>query len=286
MTGRLMLSQPSFSRISELMYARSGVALRPQKKAMVVSRLTPVLRELNMDSFEGYLGYLNDHWEDKEVVDRFVNAITTNRTDFFRDMPLFRLLAQELKGLRDADHEPSKAIRIWSAACSTGEEAYSIAMVGREIFSSDELGRLRILASDIDTEVLKKASAGIFKSHQLNPIPRRLHRSCFEPQDPNDPLRRTIHPDLRKMIVFRRINLVTDEFRFQKPVDIVFLCNVMIYFDIKTQDLILDKIRRILRPDGMLFVGHAESSAVSRHGFLHLGNNAFRRTEDLERIEA
>ncbi|MCD4748933.1 MAG: hypothetical protein K8R59_06110 [Thermoanaerobaculales bacterium] len=285
MIGRLTLSQPSFSRISELMYARSGVALRPQKNAMVVSRLTPVLRELNMDSFEGYLGYLDNHWEDKDIVDRFVNAITTNRTEFFRDKNQYRALAKELRSLRDSDHNASKLIRIWSAACSTGEEAYSIAMVGREIFSADEFGRLRILASDIDTEVLTNASAGIFKSHQLNPIPRRWLKSGFGSPDPNDPLRRTIHPDLRKMIVFRRINLVTDEFRFRKPVDIVFLCNVMIYFDIKTQDLILEKIRRILRPDGLLFVGHAESSAVSRHGFLHLGNNAFRRTGDLERIE-
>ena len=237
-----------FRRIAQ---ERAGIFLRPGKDALVSSRLARRLRELGLDSERAYLERLLSADGDRELV-HFLDAISTNFTRFFREQAHFDLLAADAERARGAGQQ---RFRYWSAACSTGEEAYSLAMVLEPI-----LGRCdwKILATDLSTAVLAHAAAGEYGAEELSQVPAALRARHLAPTGAV-PERWRIAPALRQRVVFRRLNLAERPFPMKGPLDAVLCRNVMIYFDRQTRERIVAEIERLLREGAPMLVGHAES---------------------------
>ncbi|MDA8093629.1 MAG: chemotaxis protein CheR [Betaproteobacteria bacterium] len=259
-------SDHDFERIRTLIRDHAGIALAPHKKDMVYSRLARRLRATDTRSFRDYLARLEGG--DTREFEAFVNALTTNLTSFFREAHHFRILAEHL-----LNHKSQDTLSIWCGACSTGEEAYSIAMTALETLGSTT--RVKILASDLDTNVLAIARQGLYPLQRLEKLPPEKVRRFFvaDPQTPPGQLR--AGPDLQKMITFQQINLCAAHWPVRGPIDAIFCRNVMIYLDKQTQRQILSKFSPLLRPDGLLFAGHSESFHHSTDLFKLLGRTVY-----------
>jgi chemotaxis protein methyltransferase CheR len=188
-------------------------------------------------------------------------VVTTNKTDFFRESNHFDYLIStalpELNALRQG--APRKALRFWSAGCSTGEEPYTLAMVMSEYVADNYGTDFRILATDICTKVLEKGKSGIYDIERVEPVPMRYKKKyLLRSKDPQKELVRIV-PDLRARITFRRLNFMDREFGIVEPMDVIFCRNVVIYFDRKTQERLLNKFHSHLVPGGYLFMGHSET---------------------------
>lgn len=257
-----------FSRVQGLIYQRAGIHLHDGKHAMVYSRLSRRLRETGHRSFQDYLGWLEKH--DGEEWQEFVNALTTNLTSFFREQHHFEILASHLKTRPSGSNW-----RIWCSAASTGEEPYSIVMTATEALGAN--GAVKLWASDIDSKVLASAEQGIYKLESLKGVSaERQQRFFMRGKDSNAGLVR-VKPDLRRAIEFLPVNLIRDDWPFREPFDLVFCRNVMIYFDAQTQRGVLERIHRVMKPGGMLFVGHAENFSESRDLFTLRGKTVYER---------
>ncbi|MGC2164649.1 MAG: CheR family methyltransferase, partial [Gallionella sp.] len=185
--------------------------------------------------------------------DEFTNSLTTNLTSFFREAHHFRILAEQLRGLGK-----SRPIELWCSACSTGEEAYSIAMTAHEVFGNVD-NPVRIIASDLDTKVLEAARGGRYKAESVAKLPEPQIERFFLRGKAVDPGYVQVRSELQKMIVFRRINLLDAVWPIREQLDAIFCRNVMIYFDKETQLAILKKFAPLMRADGLLFAGHSEN---------------------------
>lgn len=259
-----------FSRVQSLIYKRAGISLHDGKHAMVYSRLSRRLRETGHISFDAYLSWLERDGDENEWQE-FTNALTTNLTSFFREQHHFEILNQYLRTTRPA----SGSWKVWCSASSTGEEPYSIVMTAAEALGSTS--SFKLTASDIDSKVLATASAGIYRMDGVKSLSKeRLQRFFMKGKDSNAGLVR-VKPELRKMIDFIQVNLIKDDWPFKEPFDAVFCRNVMIYFDAATQRKVLERIHRVLKPGGMLFVGHAENFSESRDLFSLRGKTVYER---------
>ncbi|MDA8384458.1 MAG: chemotaxis protein CheR [Betaproteobacteria bacterium] len=259
-------SDHDFERIRALIRDHAGIALAPHKKDMVYSRLARRLRATDTRSFRDYLARIEGG--DTREFEAFVNALTTNLTSFFREAHHFRLLSEHLVRRR-----PQETFSIWCGACSTGEEAYSIAMTALETLGSTP--RVTILASDLDTSVLAIARQGLYPLQRLEKLsPDRIRRFFVtDAQTPPGQLRAS--PELQKLITFQQINLRAPHWPVKGPLDAIFCRNVMIYFDKQTQRQILAKFVPLLRGDGLLFAGHSESFHHSTDLFKLLGHTVY-----------
>ena len=238
-----------FDRVRAMIYKRAGIALAESKQEMVYSRLARRLRATGIVSFARYLddldsGRNSDEWE------AFTNALTTNLTSFFREAHHFPILAEHVKKLKD--------VAIWCSASSTGEEPYSIAMTLCETFGS-LTPPAHIIATDIDTNVLSTAENGVYPIDRLNKMePERARRFFLRGKGEQAGLVR-VRPELRKMITFKQLNLLSDSWPVSGSFDVIFCRNVMIYFDKPTQAKILSRFVPLMKPDGLLFAGHSEN---------------------------
>ncbi|SFF28751.1 CheR family methyltransferase [Paracidovorax wautersii] len=256
-----------FSRVQALIYQRAGISLHDGKHAMVYSRLSRRLRETGHSSFHEYLGWLEKH--DGPEWQEFVNALTTNLTAFFREQHHFEIFAQHLRT------RPAGPWHVWCNAASTGEEPYSIVMTAFESLSS--ASSFKLTASDIDSRVLATASEGVYRLDSLKGVsPERMQKFFLRGKASNSGLVR-VKPELRRAIDFLSVNLIRDDWPFREPFDVVFCRNVMIYFDGPTQRRVLERIHRVLKPGGMLFVGHAENFSESRDLFTLRGKTVYER---------
>ena len=256
-----------FARVQSLIYQRAGISLHDGKHAMVYSRLSRRLRDTGYDSFHEYLSWLEGH--DGPEWQEFVNALTTNLTAFFREQHHFEILAS-LLCMRSAG-----PWNIWCNAASTGEEPYSIAMTVLETLGNN--ASFKLMASDIDSRVLATAARGVYRLDGLKGLSQeRLQRFFLRGKGGNAGLAR-VRPELRKPIEFLSVNLIRDDWPFREPFDVVFCRNVMIYFDGPTQRRVLERIHRVLKPGGMLFVGHAENFSESRDLFTLRGKTVYER---------
>ena len=240
-----------FQKVRKLIYARAGINLKPGKQEMVYSRLARRLRVLKLRSFSAYLQLLEDgnapEWE------AFVNAITTNLTHFFREPHHFPILVKQAQ-----DRHEQRPFRVWSAAASTGEEVYSIAIVLAELFGQLD-SRASILASDLDTSVLETARRGVYGLERLESVSHdRLQRFFLKGSGQNEGYAR-VRNEVCRVIRFENINLMTENWKIDAPFDAIFCRNVMIYFDRETQFKILKKLSQALLPNGRLYVGHSEN---------------------------
>ncbi|WP_369814411.1 protein-glutamate O-methyltransferase CheR [Erwinia sp. Leaf53] len=260
MVQRLPLSDTHFKRISQLIYQRAGIVLADHKREMVYNRLVRRLRTLGLDDFGRYLALLESEQNSAEW-QAFINALTTNLTAFFREAHHFPLLAEHAK-------RRSGSFNVWCAAASTGEEPYSIAMTLAETLGSGP-GKFQVTASDIDTQVLETALAGVYRQEELRTLsPSQLQRFFLRGTGPHEGKVR-VRPELASMVNFMQLNLLANEWTLPGPFDAIFCRNVMIYFDKETQEKILRRFVPLLKPGGLLFAGHSENfSQISREFYL------------------
>ena len=239
-----------FSRVRDMIYQRAGISLSENKQDMVYSRLARRLRVLGLNSFTAYLDSLavdvhNIEWE------AFTNALTTNLTSFFRETHHFPILADFVKH-RHGD------IQIWCSASSTGEEPYSIAMTVCEAFNS-LTPPVKIIATDIDTNVLEVAANGIYPVDRLEKMTSaRVKRFFLKGKGANEGTVR-VKQAVRDLVTFQPLNLLATTWPLNTPFDVIFCRNVMIYFDKSTQAKILTRFAPLLKADGLLFAGHSEN---------------------------
>lgn len=257
-----------FSRVQSLIYQRAGISLHDGKHAMVYSRLSRRLRETGYSSFQEYLTWLENN--DGPEWQEFVNALTTNLTAFFREQHHFEIFANHLQS------KPSGTPwKVWCNAASTGEEPYSIVMTALEVLGSHP--SFKLTASDIDSKVLATAGNGVYRIDSLKGVSQeRVQKFFLKGKGANSGMAR-VKPDLRKLIDFMSVNLIRDDWPFKEPFDVVFCRNVMIYFDAPTQRRVLEKIHRVLKPGGLLFVGHAENFSESKDLFALRGKTVYER---------
>ena len=246
-----IFSASDFERVRKMIFARAGISLSASKHEMVYSRLGRRLRALGLTNFRDYLILLEQG--DAPEWEAFTNALTTNLTAFFREEHHFPLLAELL--LR---HQGGGAISLWCSAASTGEEPYSMAMTAVETFGSLK-PPVRILATDIDTNVLVKARQGVYSMERLEKMSQERVRRFFLRGTGQHGGQARVRDELRALIDFRPLNLLDASWPVRGPFHAIFCRNVMIYFDKPTQYGILKKFVPLLRPDGLLFAGHSES---------------------------
>ena len=243
-------SRRDFEEVRKLIYEHAGITLSDAKEDMVYSRLARRLRATGLKTFRDYLSLLStaqgSEWE------AFVNSLTTNLTDFYREAHHFTILKDFLQKRQD------RPITIWCSAASTGEEPYTIAMTAVEAFG-DFGAPVRILASDLDTNVLKKGQDGIYPIDRMKKLNADQQRRFFFRGTGNREGFAKARPELQAMIRFFPLNLLAQTWPIKEPVDAIFCRNVMIYFDKPTQYKILAKMRPLLKKDGLLFVGHSEA---------------------------
>ena len=264
-------SPADYERVRDLIYQRAGISLNTGKQAMVYSRLSRRLRETGHSSVAGYLQWLHqaDGASAEAEWQEFVNCLTTNLTAFFREEHHFSALADDLRA------RPGRPVRIWCSAASTGEEPYSIAMVVAETLGPQ--AAVQILASDIDTKVLATARRGVYEAGARGLSAERLKRHFLRGTGANTGQVR-IRPELARWIEFRSFNLMSTAWALGEAFDIIFCRNVMIYFDAATQRRVLTHMRGVLRPDGLLYVGHSENFNDARELFHLRGKTIYQRT--------
>jgi chemotaxis protein methyltransferase CheR len=260
-------SRADFERIRKMIHAHAGIALSDAKYQLAYSRLSRRLRALRMTSFREYLDAVEsgaiDEWQE------FVNALTTNLTAFFREPHHFPILAEHLRRAHAA-----RPLRIWCSAASTGEEPYSLAMTAIEAFQSDR-PPVEIVATDIDTQCLRKASDGRYKLDTVDKLDRsRLTRFFLKGKGANEGWVR-VRPEVQALIEFRQLNLLDARYPFREPFDAIFCRNVMIYFDKPTQHAILERFAPLLKEDGLLFCGHSENFTHARELFRLRGKTVY-----------
>jgi chemotaxis protein methyltransferase CheR len=247
------MDHQTFNKFREIVYANSGIALNDTKEAMVAARISKRMRILGLETHEQYLHYLLQKESENEIT-HFLDVISTNVTSFFREVSHFKFLTSIVeKWLSKGKNK----IRIWSAAASTGEEPYSIAMTLLEASGGRNLD-MRILATDISTSALSRAQKGIYASSVIESIPDMLKRRFFIVHNQNNDVVYEANDLLKNMIVFRRLNLSKPPFPMTGRLDMVFCRNVMIYFDNSVRTRLVNEIYRLLNPSGYLLTGHAE----------------------------
>ncbi len=266
-----------FQRFAALAYQKAGISIKPGKEALVSARVAKRLRALSMTDAESYLRYLEEDQSGEELV-RFLDVISTHFTSFFRERDHFELLESEIAGRVQAGQ---RRIRIWSAASSTGEEPYTIAMTALGVKGLEGLD-LKILATDIAADTLRQAAEGCYSASRMEPVPPALRARWFtRKHDPGDPEGELweAKPELKSRVAFRRLNLAEPPFPMQGPFDVVFCRNVLIYFDQPTRQRLISAIERLLRPGGLLCIGHTETLSGISSGFKMQRPSVFRVPE-------
>jgi len=228
---------------------------------MLQSRLLKRLRALHIPSFEKYYDYVFSDQEGKKELTNFLDVVTTNKTDFFREPRHFDYLVNtalpELLAKRSQD--AGNTFRFWSSASSTGEEPYTLAMVLTEFFQQNNGFDFSILGTDISTRVLEHGRNAIYDQEKVEPVPLAMKRQyLMRSKEKNSRLVRIV-PELRHMVSFKHLNLMDDDYGINQIMDVIFCRNVIIYFDRPTQEKVLNKLCRQLRPGGYVFMGHSET---------------------------
>jgi chemotaxis protein methyltransferase CheR len=260
--------------IVRMVYEKSGITLHAGKRALVSARLQKRLRHRGLASFRDYVKLLQADVTGEELT-AMLDAITTNHTSFFRESQHFEYLA---KTVLLPLHAGTRTILGWSAACATGEEAYTIALTAAELFGQDCRRRVRLLASDLSTRAVARASSGIYRADRVAELPRHLVLKYFQKAVGAPPGLLQIAAPVRQLIEFRRHNLLSPA-PPGPPFDFIFCRNAMIYFDRAAQQRVLDTLEARLARGGYLFISHSESLNGLRHGLTWVAPAVYRRGE-------
>lgn len=269
-------SDLEFKQICKLIYERAGIHLTPSKKDMVYSRLARRLRANNISTFSDYLDIVETNSGPER--EAFVNALTTNVTSFYREAHHFEILAQHVKNL-----PKQRFINIWCNAASTGQEPYTIAMTMMDLFDG-VTPPVHIIATDIDTNALQKASAGVYTMEDAKNLPKDLLERHFLKGRADKTGSIKIRQELRDMVSFAPLNLLDAQWPIKGPFDAVFCRNVMIYFDKATQNNILRRFIPMMQRDALMFAGHSESLQGLNDVFQLRGKTVYNLTEKYQSL--
>jgi len=263
-----------FERIRALVYEHAGIHLSEMKGNLVYGRLSRRLRVLQLDSFDDYLGYLQQHVETE--LTEFLNAITTNLTSFFRENHHFEALRNQVLPELMHARRAARRLRLWSAGCSTGEEPYSLAMVLCETVLDKPGWDVKLLATDLDTQVLSTARAGMYAADRMRTVSRERLQRFFRRGTGTNAGKVRVTPELQRLIAFNQLNLM-ESWPMRGPFDVIFCRNVVIYFDKPTQARLFERFADLLSNDGTLFVGHSETLNKVTDRFELVGQTMYRK---------
>lgn len=262
----IKISNEEFRILAAYIKENYGIALKDEKKDLLVGRLYNVLDELKMNSFSEYYKYLiND--QTGQAANVLVDRITTNHTYFMREFSHFDVLKQQVlpywkNRIQDKD------LRIWCAACSSGEEAYTLAMIVDEFLGeSKRFWDAKILATDISRQILEKAQAGVYKEEAISKLPLNWQKFYFKKVGDQF---YAVDTKLKDEVIFRQFNLIAPSYPFRKGLHVIFCRNVMIYFDDVTRREVINKFYEALEPGGYLFIGKSESLGNQTNGFKYI----------------
>jgi chemotaxis protein methyltransferase CheR len=271
------LSKRNFDLLAKYIYDYSGIKMPHTKMTMLEGRLRRRLRVTGMPTFDSYCNYIfkHDGMESESIF--LIDAVTTNKTDFFREPKHFEYMTRT--ALPDIlAHHGDRRIRTWSSACSTGAEPYTMAMVLSDFLASNAPERdYFVLATDLSTEVLQKAQRGIYQSELLQPVPAEMMRKYVMRAADKRRHEMRIVPKLRSKVGFARMNLMDDNYPIGDQVHLIFCRNVLIYFDKSTQQHVLSRLCRALLPGGYLFIGHSETVTGFDLPIKQVANTIFKR---------
>jgi chemotaxis protein methyltransferase CheR len=259
-------------RIVRLVYERSGITLHDGKRALIVARLHKLLKAGGFRSFSDYVHHVETDRTGHEL-SVLIDAISTNHTSFFREDEHFNYLASQVVAPLAAADRP---VRVWCAACSTGQEPVSLAITLMEALPPALHGRLRVLASDISTRALKTAAAGVYPLRVVDGVPQPVLKNHFERGLGADEGKVRVRAHVRRAIEYRRLNLIEID-SLNETFDVVFCRNVMIYFDKTVQQRVVSMIQRHLAPGGYLFIAHSESLNGLTHELKWMAPAVYRR---------
>lgn len=268
-------SATDFENVRRILYKKAGINLTESKKQLVYSRLARRLRALKLDSFSNYLSYLDQNTHEEE---EFINALTTNLTAFFREPHHFDILFDFAKKMK----QQRKPMRVWCAAASTGEEPYSIAMTLVEAYGTYE-PPVEIIASDIDSNVLREGAAGIYSLQRLESMSLERKKQFFQKGTGARVGKARVIPELTKLIDFRQVNLLNANWDLKPGFDVIFCRNVMIYFDKDTQLKVLERMVKLMSPNGLYIAGHSESFSSASHIVKLVGKTTYMLADEAQR---
>lgn len=266
------ISDDEFKLLATYIKEHSGIHLKPEKKTLLIGRLTSLVNELGMKSFMDFYNHLKDE-TDGVLLSRVIDKITTNHTYFMREKEHFDYLESHVFPYLEST-VTSRDIRIWCAASSTGEEPYTLAMMledffGRSLVKWDK----KLLATDISLDVLETAKAGYYAKDKVDVMPKLWRLNYFDSRDGGY----EIKPAIKNEVIYRRFNLLEPKFPFKGKFHVIFCRNVMIYFDNTTKQEIVDKMYDALEYGGYLFIGHSESIDRSRTKFKYIKPAVYRK---------
>lgn len=260
-TAAPVVDPNDFEWVAAFLYKESGIVLTPEKSYLITTRLTPLLRRFDLPSMGILLGRLRSR-TDAELTEAVVDAFTTNETSFFRDHHPFETLAADILPAIIEARKVKRRLRFWSAACSTGQEPYTLGMTVRSHFPELRSWNISILATDLSTDCLAVAKAGLYKKHEVHRgLDDRFVNRFFQLEGRNH----HVLPDISNLVTFEQFNLVTQK-RSDGPFDVIFLRNVLIYFDDEIREAILIRMHALLAPDGVLMLGGSEAASHMPEG--------------------
>lgn len=263
------MSDAEFQRVSTLVGRLTGIVIKDHKREMIHSRLTRRLRALGLSSFAEYLNLVESDAGDQEIGE-LINAVTTNLTSFFRENHHFEHLRNEV--LSPLLSSGASRIRVWSSACSSGEEPYSIAMTALAA-GANRHRDFKILATDLDTNILARAARGVYPADRIKGAPEALVKPAVKTLPSGEV---EFSSDIKSMITFRQLNLL-HKWPVSGPFDVIFCRNVLIYFDTPTKKDIVDRLANLIRPGGTLYLGHSESLLGDHPLLISEGRTIYRR---------
>ncbi len=264
------ITDNEFELLKGLIYNQTGICLDDCKKAFLASRLRKRLASLHLNSFREYYNYLIGHPRGQKEMMQMISLITTGKTEFFREEEHFKFLTTNVFPYflkRTIANQRRPELYIWSAGCSTGEEAYSLAMVTNDFFNVYPYWQIEILATDIDIEALNKAKAGIYTEKEISSLPLTYRKRYFHKIEPQ---KFKANDTLRRLITFKYLNLSTAPFYFGRKFDVIFCRNVIIYLHPEIKKKIIQGFYTTLADDGFLFLGHSESLLSLDRGLFSL----------------
>jgi chemotaxis protein methyltransferase CheR len=274
-TREFTFTDADFEFLRNIIYKEVGIVLAEHKRNMLYSRLSRRLRALKLQSFHQYCDYVNQNLA--EELGELVNAVTTNLTSFFRESHHFDYLKDTvLPQITADDAREDKILRIWSAGCSAGAEPYSIAMVVAQFLEAHPAWRAKILATDIDTNMLRRGRAGVYRLEDMKTIPSAYHH-YIDVEKKKGEERITMKDTIKKLITFNPLNLLDSAWPMSHPFDIIFCRNVVIYFDKPTQKTLFAHYEQHMKPQSWLFIGHSESLNNVSDSFESLGKTVYKR---------
>jgi chemotaxis protein methyltransferase CheR len=277
-----VVTDREFQQFTAFVSRHTGIALNESKRPLVCARLRKRLRHYGYVRLRQYYDHLIDRDPAGEELVRMVNALTTNKTEFFREAHHFALFRTDILGRRATTNGPRR-LRVWSAGCSSGEEPYSIAFTVLDALPDAADWDVRILASDIDTDMLALATRGVYLADRVAGVPASQRERYFaRGRGPNEGLVR-VRPEATRLVTFRRINLRDEPWPIRAAFDAIFCRNVLIYFDRALQQDVVGRIVEYLKPGGHLFLGHSESLLGMTTGLRPVGKTVYRRASDGDR---